>query len=308
MQCRDLKIKPLRIALVGCGRWGSCIATTIAGLPEYDLAWVCDPDVRWPNTPWAPELTVEVCRDVEAVLIATPPDAHCEPALRALAQGLAVFIEKPFTTSAQQAAQISVAAGNGTLMVGHLLVFHPLYARLLSDLSRGALGALRHIEVTRHSPSRGVPRCPWWTLAPHDLSLLVRLLGKPQNMKVQYAANARDVDAELIWGDVRANLEYSTTAPSKHRKWRLETTRTTLELDESHDCWLEAGRRMVVPTTPTPLALELLHFAECVARGETPVTGIVDALQNVELLCWGQRSLSRSQRHSITETVQDNAL
>jgi predicted dehydrogenase len=305
VRTRNIVTRPLRAALVGCGRWGSCIAKTLDSLAEYDLAWVCDPEVRWPTARWAKELTSDVCREVEVVLIATPPEHHVAPALLALANERAVFVEKPFALSATEALHIANARGNTPLMAGHLLVFHPLYHKLQSELAAGKLGDVRTIDVTRHSPARGTARCPWWTLAPHDLSLLVRLLGAPQHMNVELASNGRDVTAKLTWEQSRARLDYSTCATTKRRSWRVETSRCTLDLDEQLAVWNSDGRKTRLPEKPPPLTLELLHFARCVAHGETPTTGIEDALTNVELLCWGQLSLSRSARQRSEGSVQD---
>jgi predicted dehydrogenase len=172
----------------------------------------------------------------------------------------------------------------------------------LAELTKGTVGALRRIHVTRHSPARGQLRCPWWTLAPHDLSLLVRLLGKPQDMNVVYGANGRDVTAELVWGGVRASLDYSTTAEIKRRTWRLETTTTSLELDENSNTWIRNGEPQRLPEQ-APLAAELRHFAHCVANRATPLNGIEDAIANVDLLCAGQRTLARSAFHQTTEIL-----
>lgn len=300
MQHRDRLTTPLRVALVGCGRWGSCIATTLQQLPECRLEWVCDPVTRWPDTAWAPELTDEVCANVDAVVVATPPDAHAAPVLRALAHRLPVFVEKPFTQSSADANAVAEARGATPLMVGHLLLFHPLYQRLLALHQEGKLGELRHVHVVRHSPSRGVVRCPWWTLAPHDLAVLVRLLGTPQQLNVT-APVANQVRAELVWTNTRVTLDYATTAPGKRRTWTIVTNLTTIELDESRNVWFQDETSLEMPQDPSPLAVELRHFLRCAATGEQPHTAIDDALTNVALLCAGQRSLARNRRIAMDE-------
>lgn len=298
---QDCLTTPLRIALVGCGRWGSRIATTLRELPECQLRWVCDPVTRWPHTAWAPELTDEVCRDVDAVVVATPPDAHVAPVLRALSHRVPVFVEKPFTQSSADADAIARARGNTPMMVGHLLVFHPLYQRLLGLHQTHSLGELRQVLVVRHSPSRGVPRCPWWTLAPHDLALLVRLFGKPHHMNVALTSQTGDVGAELSWDNARATLDYSTTSPGKRRTWSVVTSHTKIDLDESRNAWIQDQATLLMPQHPSPLAVELRHFLRCVATREQPETAIDDALANVALLCAGQRSLARNRRTLVLE-------
>lgn len=304
VQSRDLRTKPLRVALVGCGRWGSCIASTLASLPEFDLAWVCDKRATWANAAWAPTLSDEVCRDVEAVLVATPPEDHFEPTIFALKQKRAVFVEKPFMTSVHEANVVASLVGDTTLMVGHLLLFHPLHDRLQREHQAGTLGEIANIRIKRQSPDRGNPRCPWWTLAPHDLSLLVRVLGEPSYMHVERTPNGRDVHALLRFGAVDAHLEYSTNSNEKHRTWWVETTTKQLELDEARNSWAQVGMpEEVLASEPTPLAVELRHFAQCVAFAHKPAAGLNEALSNVALLCAGHRTLTRSEHAFRGETV-----
>ena len=310
--------------MVGRGRWGRCIERTLEQLPDFALCWVCDPTQRapsecvlWPADTqpvatqstareparWTSELTSQICRDVDVVIVATPADLHVEPTLLALAAGRPGFVEKPFTTSYNDALRVASAAAERVLMVGHLLVYHPAYRTLCTLVQDGVLGTIRDIEVERHSPSRpgaviaNGERCPWWTLAPHDLAILTRLLGAPRALRVR--RNEGLVHAGLDWSGARARLRYATAAESKTRRITVTGSLAQAEIDElgPHLTLTRGGfgERVELLAEP-PLTQELRHFAAC-ARGEhSPETGLDDALQNVRLLEQGARDMARSSR------------
>lgn len=280
---------PLKVALVGCGRWGTCLAGAVAALPEFDLKWVCDPAVRPPSGNWAPALTDEVARSVDVVIVATPPDQHVLPTLVALRAGKPVFVEKPFAQSLAEVRQIRAAGGDVPVMVGHLLEYHPAYHRLLNWV-RASEGGIT-IDIVRRSPARGIERCPWWTLAPHDLALLTRLFGEPEDLRL--APTREGVQAVLVWPRARAKLSYSTTAAVKNRFWRASSASGDACFDEIEGTFIARGAttERISFSAADPLRDELRHFAKCARREIPALTGIDEAEQGVRLLCLGEQQL-----------------
>ena len=69
--------------------------------------------------------------DVDALILATPAKDHAEHARLALHAGKHVFVEKPLALNAGDAqAVVALAeARHLTLMVGHLMLYHPAVAR-----------------------------------------------------------------------------------------------------------------------------------------------------------------------------------
>lgn len=285
---------PLRVALVGCGRWGRRLAQTLGALPEFALTWVCDPRKQSLGVRWAPALTTHICNDVDAVVVATPPSAHVTPTLMTLKCRKPVFVEKPFAESIAEVRRIRAVQGEATVMVGHLLVYHPAYVEVLDWLRRAAHRGPVAIDVVRTSPprgeSRGEERCPWWTLAPHDLALLTRALGEPRTMQVLRRGD--QVVAHLLWRNARATLVYSTSASAKVRRWEVSNDAGGLCYDEVTSTLSYApGEEQRLYADVNPLREELRHFAQCVRNGVTPHTDIRDAELSVRLLCLGERQL-----------------
>lgn len=127
-------------------------------------------------------------RVADAVVIATPDDAHVEPCLRALALGYDVLLEKPVCLRADEIPLLlaAEAASTGRITVCHVLRATPFFQEIRAVLDSGALGRLVGIQHTEnvaywhyaHSYVRGnwrasPPAAPF-VLAKscHDLDLL----------------------------------------------------------------------------------------------------------------------------------------
>jgi myo-inositol 2-dehydrogenase/D-chiro-inositol 1-dehydrogenase len=75
-------------------------------------------NVREAYTDWREMLEKSA---LDAVVIATPPNAHAEPTLAALERGLHVFVEKPIALASADTQRMveAVAKAGRTLMVGY---------------------------------------------------------------------------------------------------------------------------------------------------------------------------------------------
>src|SRR5690349_14068148 len=125
-----------RVGVVGLGYWGPNLARNFDRLPGAELRWICDASAEARDR-WGAELpSARVASDVEelladpeldAVVVATDVPSHAAIALRALDAGKHCFVEKPLAYSVAEAEQVVAAASASgrTLMVGHLLEYHP---------------------------------------------------------------------------------------------------------------------------------------------------------------------------------------
>jgi predicted dehydrogenase len=174
---------PLRVALVGAGRWGKKLLRVFSEAPRAHVVAVCDrdPDVRSYLTKSRPDLDLYANIDrllertrVDAIVIATPSDTHALLGLRALDAGKHLFVEKPMATSLASALALHARAQTAgkKVMVGHVLEYHPNVVRLCDAIASGSLGELRFVCSERFGLTAANPADPWWELAPHDFSLL----------------------------------------------------------------------------------------------------------------------------------------
>jgi predicted dehydrogenase len=85
----------------------------------------------------------------DVVLVATPPDAHAEPCLRALEAGCHVFCEKPLVETAAEADRLIEAARVAGRLVACNLEFreHPIFRAVRDGVAGGAYGGLAFCQI-----------------------------------------------------------------------------------------------------------------------------------------------------------------
>src|SRR5881394_3251195 len=138
------------VAVAGCGEWGRNHVRALAATPGVRLLHVADPraDRRDVARGLAPAAAVsESLRpgleddDVSAVVVCAPSPQHAPLAREALAAGKHVLVEKPLAPTVEEAEDLVARARRAkrTLMVGHLLLYHPAVAHLKGLVERGAL-------------------------------------------------------------------------------------------------------------------------------------------------------------------------
>lgn len=238
---------PVRLALIGAGRWGRNYIRAIAGLPETALVRLAssNPDSRalvpsgcvvesdWRSVVAAPE--------VEAVIVSTPPDSHAEITLAAIAAGKAVLVEKPLTLDMGEAVSIRAAAQDSGVMVWveHTQLFNPAWQALKAAMaSIGPVLALRS-EAGNHGPYRkgGVPML--WDWGAHDVAQTLDLMDRdPDAAASVWAARgeknggeAGDVTLTLTFGRVEARTRLCNTM-DKCRRFAVHAERGILLFDD----------------------------------------------------------------------------
>lgn len=122
--------------------------------------------------------------EIDAIAIITPVWTHYELAKAALENGKHVFVEKPFTSTTEQAERLIELAAkkNLKIMVDHTFLFTGAVKKISELLNAGTLGKLYYYDSTR--VNLGLFQHDinvLWDLAPHDLSIMDHLLhGSPE--------------------------------------------------------------------------------------------------------------------------------
>jgi len=226
----------LHFGVIGWGYWGPKIARNLDSLPHAMVTMVADTDVHQlaslkvnqsgVKTTTLPE---DVFRsDVDGVVIATPIRTHYQLAKAALLHGKHVLVEKPLTANVAEAEELVALAEEQqrVLMVGHTFEYNPAVNELRKLVQNGDLGKIYYIEAER--VNLGLFRSDInviWDLAPHDISILLYLLGKkPEQVKVQAHAhlqpNIHDIaHIDLGFADgMTAHIQVSWLHPCKIRR------------------------------------------------------------------------------------------
>ena len=105
----------LKIGVIGCGYWGPNLIRNFIEIPNATMEAVADLDEQRLNHirtcyPQIPHITREY-RDLfelglDAVVISTPPQTHFALAKQCLKHGLHVLVEKPLTTTSDDARKL----------------------------------------------------------------------------------------------------------------------------------------------------------------------------------------------------------
>jgi predicted dehydrogenase len=182
----------IRIAICGLGNIGWVHLRNLASMPAlFRIGWVFDihadrcRDAASRYGAAAAESYNAILGDpsVDAVVIATPSDAHREMVLRALESGKHVFVEKPLAGTLADARAIANAAARSDrcVHVGFCERFNIHYIEAQRSVVEGRLGAVRCVHTARIAPYEFSD--PRWQLgvldtAVHNLDLITWLTGK----------------------------------------------------------------------------------------------------------------------------------
>jgi len=180
----------IHVAVIGLGYWGPNLARNFHELPEAELCELCDSDrtrlqemeKRFPQARLSQNhLFVLNNPEIEAVAIATPAVTHYALVREALEHDKHVLVEKPLSLSTAEAEElVALAHGCGkVLMVDHTFEYHPAVELIKQLIRDGELGRIHYILSQRLN--LGIVRQDvnaLWNLAPHDISIILRLLGE----------------------------------------------------------------------------------------------------------------------------------
>ncbi|MFJ2028875.1 Gfo/Idh/MocA family oxidoreductase [Streptosporangium sp. NPDC087985] len=150
----------MRVGLLGLGRIGAFHAATLAAHSWVDELVVADADgARAAEVAAGLGARVGDAFDTDAVVIATPTATHAELLMRACAQGVPVFCEKPVATGVEDTLRVLKAARqSGTVVqIGFQRRFDPGYVQARNALRGGDLGTLHRVHMITADPRPAAP-------------------------------------------------------------------------------------------------------------------------------------------------------
>src|SRR5258706_341652 len=326
-------VKDLRFAVIGWGYWGPKIARNLDTVPHAAVTMVADMDANRTaslklNQPWIQTTTQleDVFRsDVDGVVIATPVRTHYRLAREALLHGKHVLVEKPLTASVEEAEELVALAHEQKriLMAGHTFEYNPGVNELRKLIQSGDLGKIYSIETERLN--LGLFRSDInviWDLAPHDISILLYLLGeKPQDISVQAHAHIQSRIHDIAHLDlgfangVIAHIHVSWLHPCKIRQVTIIGDARMVVYDDTNpaemikiynkgaDVHADPGvsYRFGAITIPyidwvEPLHLECADFANAIRTGAQPRAHGGVGLELVKVLAAVQEVLQHQEK------------
>jgi predicted dehydrogenase len=174
----------INVGIIGYGYWGPnlvrnffaakncCIKSVADARPErLEQLGKVFPTIRGVQD--AEEVIYDP--DIDAVIIATPVSTHFTLARKALAEGKHVLLEKPMTSSVEEAELlINLAAQKQVLlMVDHTFLYTGAVQKMRQLVDNQELGNIKYLDSTRINLGLFQQDINvLWDLAPHDISIL----------------------------------------------------------------------------------------------------------------------------------------
>ena len=308
------KKQRIELAVVGYGNWGSKHVRVLAAMPDVGITVVDRDPLRLAEagrafpTVHLDESLDHVLPGVDGVIIATPPGSHAGIAHAAMRAERHVLVEKPLATSvADCESLIDAAILNGVhLMVGHTFEHDAAIWKLRDIANSGELGEIRYIDCARLNLGLFQQDVNViWDLAPHDVSIINFILGRPPTAVSAWGhshANRGLEDVahlQLRYAEtgVRAYIHVSWLDPCKVRRVTIVGSDKMVVYNDLagdqkiriFDVGIEAGDdpdpRYGEPvkyrlgdifsprvTPQEPLAVQAAHLIDCMRTGAVPRT------------------------------------
>ncbi|MBL7092138.1 MAG: Gfo/Idh/MocA family oxidoreductase [Candidatus Omnitrophica bacterium] len=282
-------MQKIKVGVVGVGSLGSIHARIFAGLPNVELAAIADID------PKKAKKAGRTCRceyfcdyqqlfgKVCAASIVVPTRLHYQIARDFLEHNIHLLVEKPFTSTVDEADELLSLAGtkNLVLQVGHVERFNAA-VQAVQKLP----GRPKFIECHRLGPfaARVKDVGVVLDLMIHDIDIVLGLVNSPcvsiQAVGVNVLTGHEDIaNARLNFKNgAVANITASRISPKSMRKIRLFCENAYISLDyEAQKALIyekqgkKITRRKINIKKEKPLQKELQSFIRCVKEEKAPL-------------------------------------
>jgi predicted dehydrogenase len=330
----------MNLAVIGCGYWGPNLVRNFIQSNKVAQVTCCDLDQARLDRMKKLYPSVEVLSDykellersdLDAVAIATPVKAHYPIAKEFLLRDKHVFIEKPLTHSYESALDLVRLAEERkkVLMVGHTFEYTAAVNKAKQIVENGELGRILYVSSIRVNLGLFQPDINVvWDLAPHDISIILYILGEaPTSVncqgKAHFQKDIEDVATTTLQfrSGVIAFIHSSWLDPNKIRRTTIVGTKKMLVYDdiEPQEKIKIYDKGVEVPPyydtfaefqfsyrygdiySPRiddyePLKKESEHFLECIRTGRPPLSDGYSGLRVVSILEAASKSLKLSGR------------
>ncbi len=325
----------IKFGVIGYGYWGPNVVRNLSAIDGSEVVLVCDksPDARRASQKTHPGIPVSAdaaelmsSTEIDAIAVVTPVWTHYELVKAALENGKHVFVEKPFTSSVEEAEELIELAirKNLKIMVDHTFLFTGAVKRIHQLLEEGALGSLYYYDSMR--VNLGLVQHDVnviWDLAPHDLSIMDYLIKERAEAVVAtgqtHLNGFEDVAFITVYfpNKIIAHINVNWLSPVKVRTTLIGGEKkmllwNDLEADEKirvYDKGADISSReglynllvkyrsgdVWVPQVEQVEALhqELAYFVDCISRDITPFNDGTTGLRVVRMLEAANESLRK---------------
>nr|MBL0717420.1 Gfo/Idh/MocA family oxidoreductase [Desulfobacterales bacterium] len=276
--------------------------------------------------------------EIDIVAVATPVQTHFTFGKEALLAGKHGFIEKPVAASVKEVEELIDLAqkNNLKLMVGHTFEYTGAVRKMKAIIDSGELGEIYYINSQRLNLGLFQQDINvLWDLAPHDISIILYLLGcEPESVSAIGSSHINPAIEDVATLTMRfpnnliAFVQASWLDPDKVRKMTVVGSKKMMvyddvqpsekirlydkgvELPKHYDTFAEFHYSykygdIIIPKIEggEPIRTELKHFMDCINNDKTPKSDGVSGLRVVKILEAAQNSIRNSiakENNSVT--------
>lgn len=185
----------IRLGLIGAGKWGVNYIKTIESIKGLELRKIAcktsisKKKVLFPSYNFTDSWQEVIeSKEIDGVIIATPPNEHFEMALKCIENRKPLIIEKPFTLSLRDAESLLLLSEKKqvNVKVNHIYLYHPLFRLLKENISEKSTFTSIYSMSGNHGPFRK-DITPLWDWGPHDIAMCLAIINKsPYKIEAKY--------------------------------------------------------------------------------------------------------------------------
>ncbi|NPA99419.1 MAG: Gfo/Idh/MocA family oxidoreductase [Crenarchaeota archaeon] len=313
----------VRIGILGYGFMGSTHARILKTISEAEVVAIADPKpearkkaLRDFPTAKIYETGDELIKDnnVEAVIIATPPNTHVDYLIMSVNEGKHVLVEKPLAPSFNHLKKLLdlEIPKNLVVMSGFSLRYHRMYIDIYEHVKK-----LGKTYIFHHTALGGLPTNDWLLNpsisggmlnenAVHIIYLFLWYLGEPENVYARlYGKTGRDMDDNLVLvtsiKGSTASLLRSWTAGQVVRYYEILGEKGSIHVDGYLGGKISIVINGFKKTYEYPTIVdemygeELLDFITSIKEKKKPKTSLRDAIL-IQLIVEAAKKSSREKK------------
>ena len=319
----------INIGLVGFGYWGPNVAKNIFNNEKFNFVTICDYDesrLKKAQSIYIEQVNYETDftklledDDIEAIAIAVETSSHFKLAKAVLLAGKHVYVEKPFTSTVEEAIELKELSERLGLIihVDHIMMFHPIIKVIHTLIESGDLGDILYIDAVRMNLGQiKKDVSAMWDLAIHDLAIIDYLSNGQTPHYISavgekiYNPKESLVFLNLRYDNFMAHVQSSWISPLKERKLIVAGTKKMVVFDDmkaseklmiydkgvnvisgdnvEYDDYAIKIREgdILIPYIPREDALynSLEHFANCLIERKPSVSNPTQAIRLMNML------------------------
>lgn len=325
----------MKVAVVGIGYWGPNIIRNFLVNKNVSSVTACDfnesrlnfAKQKFPEIHLAGDCNKMLMEEkFDIVAVCTPVDTHYVLAKKALENGSNIWVEKPFTSSSEQAQElIELAESRGLkIFVDHTFIYTGAVRKIKELIDSGELGELLYFDSVRinlglfQSDVNVI-----WDLAPHDFSIMNYIVNKKiTSVTANGIANYRDHEniahiSVYFEDNCFAHFHVNWTSPVKIRRTIIGGTKKMLVFDDMenfekikiYDSGIELNEKegiynaliqyrigdMYSPKVnqTEALSLAVAEFINAIKENREPLTNGKDGLTVVKILEAAENSIKQ---------------